>query len=92
MCPDNLTEVSRQAPPLSRQEDGVRTISVHQVSGKAALKAYREKRKKDYENKENIPPVLHKEEAFYEGFYTSNSQRGVDQEAGHDDSGKHVPT
>lgn len=59
MCPDNLTEFSRQEQSISRQEDGVRTIQVYQVTGKKNLKAIR--RKIRDQNKENIPPLLREE-------------------------------
>jgi len=90
MCQDNLTEFSRQAPPLSRQEDGVRTVTLFQVSGKKALKAFNAKRKLQEENKENIPPILHREEAFTENDDSKGTGGVLDKEEGHHDCGKHV--
>jgi len=101
MCPDNLTEFSRRATnepgdqyllyTKFAKEDGVRTIPVHQVSGKRALKAYLEQRRIREENKENIPPVLSREEAFKQDDDKKSIGHVVHQEKRHDDSGEHVP-
>jgi len=91
MCPDNLTEFSRQDTPSSQQPNGVRTVTLLQVSGKKALQEYREKRRLQQENKENIPPILHKEEAFYQGDDKKDTEYVVKKETRHNDPGKHFP-
>jgi len=89
MCPDNLTEFSRQE---RLAQHGIRTVQVHQVSGKKALKAYFAKRRLQEENKENIPPVLHREDANKKDDNSKDTEYVVHQEEGHDDSREHVPT
>jgi len=92
MDPKELTEFSRQDPPSSQQPNGVRTVTLVQVSGKKALQEYREKRRLQQENKENIPPILHKEEAFHQDDNKKNTEYVVHKEERHHDSGEHVPT
>lgn len=85
MCPDNLTEFSRQAEnkPENQallytkfsqelpvsRQDGVRTVQVYQVTGKKANKTIREIRRKILENKENIPPLVRQEASLSQTEY-----------------------
>jgi len=91
MDPNQLTDFSRQDPPSSQPSNGVRTVTLLQVSGKKALQEYREKRRLQQENKENIPPILHKEEAFHQGDDKKDTEYVVKKETGHHDTGKHFP-
>lgn len=92
MCPDNLTEFSRQAEnkPENQallytkfsqalpvsRQDGIRTVQVYQVTGKKANKTIREIRRKILENKENIPPLVRQEASLSQTEYVT---KGSDQ-------------